>query len=245
MRYPLRTVLQWLGPVLGVGRDDIAVFGSWSTFRWIVDDSPTGVLVNAGFAPYRGGDRDLRQLSARQFDTYTPWTRARADRFTHAFGLAHLRRARPRVLYLAFNDADEAAHAGQYEETLDALHAADAHLAELWTTIAADPDLRQHTTLVLTVDHGRGRTSRDWRDHGPGVDGADETWLGCFGPHVTARGVLTDHEPLEERQVAATLAAVVGQDFLAAFPGAAPPIPQCLGRPSDLDARRGPAPRDR
>lgn len=230
-RYPFLNVLEWLRPAMGLGRGEVAVFGSWSTLHWLPEQQPGTVTVNAGFDHYVTADRRLRELSLQQFDIATPWTRSRQDTFTFRFGMAHLAQTRPRVLFLAFNDTDESAHAGRYTDTLDALHDADARLAELWAWLQADDGYRGRTSLLVTVDHGRGRTASDWRDHGAGIPGANETWVGCFGPRVTARGELRDHLPIEQRQIAATLAAVVGQDFRAAAGSAAPAIGACLGRP--------------
>ena len=100
----------------------------------------------------------------------------------------------------------------------------------LWTTLQADPVYRDRTTLIVTVDHGRGRTPADWISHGADIAGAEEIWLGCFGGAVRARGELRDHPVLQQRQVAATVAAAVGQDFRVAVPEAAPAIGACLGR---------------
>ncbi len=41
--------------------------------------------------------------------------------------------------------------------------------SELWQWMQQDPQYQDKTTLVLTVDHGRGRTPRDWIDHGKNV----------------------------------------------------------------------------
>ena len=80
----------------------------------------------------------------------------------------------------------------------------------------------------MTVDHGRGRTTKDWTSHGADIAGAEELWLGCFGPNVRARGELRDHPAIEQRQVAATVAAAVGKDFRSAVAEAAPPIAACV-----------------
>lgn len=226
-RYDFLTVLEWLRPTLGVSRDGVAVFGSWETFNWIAERTEGTIAVNAGFEAYRSEDPTIAQLSALQFDTPTPWSGARHDVYTHRLAMAHLVRHRPRVLYVAFDETDDWAHDGRYDLTLDALHRTDARIGELWAWLQADPTYRGRTTLIVTVDHGRGRTPKDWTSHGADVAGAEEMWVGCFGAGVRERGELRNHPPIEQRQMAATVAAAVGHDFRVAVPAAAPAISAC------------------
>lgn len=229
-RYNFLTVLEWLRPVLGVSKEQVATFASWETFNYIAERQEGTIAINAGFEAYDHDDPRVRQMSALQFDTPTPWSGARHDVYTHRFAMAHLAAYRPRVLYVAFDETDDWAHDKRYDLTLDALHRTDARIGELWSTLQSDPQYRDRTTLIVTVDHGRGRTPADWTGHGANVVGAEEIWLGCFGAAVRARGELRDHPVMQQRQVAATLAAAVGRDFRTAVPDAAPPLAQCLGQ---------------
>jgi hypothetical protein len=79
-----------------------------------------------------------------------------------------------------------------------------------------------HTTLIVAVDHGRGRTRKDWTDHGAKVKGADEIWLAILGSHTPPLGSRTGHDAVTLSQVAATVAAAVGEDYPAAEARAAP-----------------------
>lgn len=228
-RYPFLTVLEWLRRDLAVDRSKIALFGSWETFKYIGERDEGSITLNAGYQPFESADPEMRTLSALQTLTPNGFHGARHDVYTFRFGFSHLQTARPRVLYLAFDETDDWAHGKRYDLVLDALHRTDAQLEQLWTWLQGDPGYRGRTALILTVDHGRGRTAADWFDHGATTDGAEETWIGCFGPTVTARGELTPETPFQQRQVAATIAALLGRDFTAAVPGAAPPIDACVG----------------
>lgn len=230
-RYGFHTVLDWLRKDLALTPPQIALFASWETFRFIGEREEGTIAINAGYAPFESADPEMRTLSGLQTLTPNGFHGARHDVYTFRFGLSHLQTARPRVLYLAFDETDDWAHNKRYDLVLDTLHRTDAQLQQLWAWLQSDPEYRGRTTLVLTVDHGRGRTPADWSDHGEKVDGAHETWIGCFGAAVTARGELTPVEPLQTRQVAATVASLLGRDFRTATPGAAPPIAPCLGRP--------------
>ena len=228
-RYDFLTVLEWLRPTLGVSKDEVAVFGSWETFAWIAERQKGTIAINAGFKTYAHDDPAIRRLSALQFETATPWSGARHDVYTFRFAMAHLDQHRPKAMYVAFDETDDWAHDGRYDLTLEALHRTDARIGELWARLQADPEYHDRTTLIVTVDHGRGRTPKDWRSHGADVPGAEEIWLGCFGPRVKARGELGDTPTLQQRQVAATVAAAVGTEFRRAVPEAAPPIGLCVG----------------
>jgi Type I phosphodiesterase / nucleotide pyrophosphatase len=228
-RYPFLTVLEWLRADLKLPREGIATFGSWETFNYIAEREEGAITINAGYEDFVHPDPEMKTLSALQHLTPNGFHGARHDIYTFRFGLAHLQTARPRVLYLAFDETDDWAHLKRYDLVLDTLHRTDRQLEQLWTWLQSDPEYRGTTTLILTVDHGRGRTPADWTDHGAKVAGAEETWIGCFGPAVTARGESREAGPLYQRQVAGTVAALVGRNFQAAVPGAAAPIAACTG----------------
>ncbi len=228
-RYPFLTVLEWLRADLKLPRTGIAAFGSWETFNYIAEREEGAITINAGYEDFVHPDAEMKTLSALQHLTPNGFHGARHDIYTFRFGLAHLQTARPRVLYLAFDETDDWAHLKRYDLVLDTLHRTDRQLEQLWTWLQSDPEYRGTTTLILTVDHGRGRTPADWTDHGARVDGAEETWLGCFGPRVAARGESREATVLEQRQVAGTIAALLGRNFQLAVPGAAAPIAACTG----------------
>lgn len=228
-RYNFLTVLEWLRKDLALPKSGVAVFGSWETFNWIAEREEGAITINAGYENAESDDQELKTLSTLQHLTPNGFHGARHDIYTFRFALAHLKTARPRVLYLAFDETDDWAHLKRYDLVLDTLHRTDAQLEQLWNWLQADPQYRGTTTLILTVDHGRGRTPADWMDHGKDVAGAHETWLGCFGPTVTARGEQTTGDTLYQKQVAGTIAALLGRNFAAAVPAAAAPIPACIG----------------
>ena len=230
-RYPFLTVLEWLRTDLQLPASGVAAFGSWETFNFIAEREEGAITINAGYEDFADPDPEMRTLSALQHLTPNGFHGARHDIYTYRFARAHLQTAKPRVLYMAFDETDDWAHLKRYDLVLDALHRSDAQLEQLWTWLQADPQYRGKTTLILTVDHGRGRTPADWTDHGKDVVGAHETWLGCFGPTVTARGEQKAGDTLYQKQVAGTIAALLGRNFAAAVPGAAAPIRACLGAP--------------
>jgi len=89
--------------------------------------------------------------------------------------------------------------------------------------VQSDPRTRDKTTMIVSTDHGRG-WGREWTDHGKDVAGAEFIWTAVIGPDTPARGVRAN-TPVQQAQVAATIAALLGRDWQKAEPKAAPPLP--------------------
>jgi bisphosphoglycerate-independent phosphoglycerate mutase (AlkP superfamily) len=138
--------------------------------------------------------------------------------------MRHLATARPRVLYLAFDETDDWAHDGRYDRVLDAYARTDGFLKELWTWLQNDEGYRGRTHLLITTDHGRGHTDKDWRDHGAKTDGSQEVWMAFASPKMPARGEWRGESALTTSQIAATLSQWLGVDWNVLHPKAGRPI---------------------
>ena len=138
--------------------------------------------------------------------------------------LNHLQASHPRVLYLMLGEGDEWAHEGRYDLYLDATRRADSFIERIWDAARLANGGASKTTLIITTDHGRGATTKDWTDHGKSVPAAERTWIAVIGSDVPAlrlrRGIT-----VTTSQIAATIAAAVGEDFRSAVPTAAPALP--------------------
>jgi len=209
---PFPTVLEFVRRKLDLPREKVAVFGSWDRFAVMAERTPGALFVNAGFMPYASADPRIQALSDTQEDA-SAWDEERFDAFTRPFALAHLQSARPRLLYVGLGDTDEWSHARDYSRTLAALHQTDDFLRELWAWLQSQPQYRDRTTLIVTTDHGRGRTPKDWSDHGPGLEGAQDIWIAIAGPGHARRGEWSGGPLLRQGQVAATIAAEFGLDY--------------------------------
>ena len=148
----------------------------------------------------------------------------RYDSFTFRVAMAHLASSRPRVLYLALGETDDWAHDGRYDRVLEAYARTDGYLAQLWNWLQSQPEYKGRTHLLITTDHGRGRTAKDWRDHGAKVEGAQDVWIAFASPAMAQRGEWKDHPALSTSQIAATLANWVGLDWNHIRPNAGKPI---------------------
>jgi hypothetical protein len=223
-RNPFPTVLEVIRRERGLDRREVATFASWETFRWIVEHEEGATTVNAGLQAYDHPDRDVQVLSDWQFRARTPWDGARHDAYTLRFARAHLATYHPRLLWIALDETDDWAHDGRYDRVLDSLWRFDAALADLWGWLQADDQYRGKTTILITTDHGRGHGPTAWRDHGKDVEGAQDVWLAIAGPDVTRRGEWRDSPAVYQNQIAATIASLLGVDYLRAVPGAGRPL---------------------
>jgi hypothetical protein len=222
---PNVTVLEWLNRKAAY-RGKVVAVGSWDVFPFILNVERSGLLVNAGWVPFAGSALSDGQtmLNALMSRSVRDWDDCRNDVYTVQVALEHLRRDTPRVFYVGLGDTDEYAHGGRYDQYLQAAHAADATLKSLWDELQARPQYRGATTLMVTADHGRGEPPRGWRDHGEKVEGSDAIWLAVLGPDTPALGERSDPSMITQGQVASTLATLLGEDYNAAMPQAAPPV---------------------
>jgi len=223
-RYPYLTVLEFLRQSFGVPREKVGVFGSWETFNWIAEHQEGALTINAGYEAFETADPVAKTLSDAQFTAKTPWDSARHDAFTFGLAFHYLKTSRPIALYIAFDETDDWAHEKRYDRVLDSLARTDAQLKALWTWLQSDPEYKDNTVLMVTVDHGRGHSTEDWSSHGDSVVRAEETWLAAVGPDWPKRGEWRLSPPSYTNQIAATLAKAVGKDFRTAVPGAGAPI---------------------
>lgn len=226
---PNVTVLEWLHGRPGFnGR--VAAYASWDAFHAILNSERAKFPVVACWEPIPGPDlsRTQRTLNALRASTYRLWANCAFDSLTFESALEHLRVRQPRAMFISFGDTDEHAHAGKYGDYLTAARQFDIALGRLWAAIQEIPGYRDNTTLVLSTDHGRGGGPEDWRHHSTKIPGSDTIWAGVLGPKPFPE--ITG--PFTQSQIAATVAAAVGEDFRAAVPTAAPSLIPIVRRPA-------------
>jgi len=99
----------------------------------------------------------------------------------------------------------------------------------LWDLVQSMPEYRGKTTLIVLPDHGRG-VGAQWTDHGEKIPESKQTWMAFLGPDTPALGERKQAAPVSESRVAATLAALLGQDYHAAVPKSGEAIGDVLGK---------------
>ena len=220
---PNVTVLEWLNRRSGfAGR--VAAFASWELLPWILNESRSGIPCNGEGAPVAQPTDDRERL-LNEFAADLPpyWGATRFDAPTAFGALEYLRTRRPRVLYVMLGETDEWAHQRRYDLYLDAAYRNDRFVRRLWDTAQSMPEYANRTALVLTTDHGRGDTPADWPDHGRKTEASDRIWIAVMGPGVPPLGIRSG-VTATQAQVAATIAALLGEDYPRAQPKSAAPL---------------------
>lgn len=218
---PHVTVLEFLNnqPAL---KGKVAAFGAWNAFDRILNEARSGISVINGFDDC-GGARPTEKeklINDMRRNSYKPWHEDEClDVFTHYAAMEQLKTRRPKVLYISYGETDEWAHAGQYKDYLDAARQVDAWIKDIWTWLQTDPQYKGKTTLIITTDHGRGDINKDeWTDHGSDVQGASQIWLTAIGPSIKKTGEAKNEQQLFQKQVAQTIAKVLGYTYKAEHP---------------------------
>jgi len=224
---PNITVFEWLARQPSLGGPVVAL-GTWDMFRDIFARARTGLWVRSGWeAPFPSATTERQRLLDELFrSTVRYWDDNAFDALVHSAAIETIRQRRPRVMFVGYGETDEWAHERRYDLYLRSAHQVDADIGDLWNIMQAMPEYRGKTTFIITCDHGRGR-GNDWTDHGREVGGAEEWWVGVIGPDTPALGEITDGV-VTQGQVAATIARLLGYDWLSAASGAAPPLDRAV-----------------
>jgi hypothetical protein len=201
----------------------VAVFSTWDVFPYILNNRRSGIYVNSDVDTLKFPGTGFQLINDMQFLTSKPLG-VRPDLLTYFSAREYLKTYQPRVLYIAFDETDDFAHAGMYDQYLQSAHAEDAMIADLWNTVQSLPAYKGKTTLILTCDHGRGdKLKSNWRHHGSKIEDAGQIWMAAIGPDTAPLGEIKKTEELYQRQLATTIAALLSLDFRPKHP-VMPPI---------------------
>ncbi len=227
---PNVTVFEWLNAKPDL-HGQVAVYGTWNTFKDIFNQGRSHLPMLVGWdPPYSGAALTPRQrllnelyASTIRFDQEVSY-----DEFMQVPLLEQVASTHPRVVFVGYGETDDWAHAGRYDLVLRSAHAFDEYVKQLWNTVQSVPSYKGRTTFIITCDHGRGSGLVDWKEHGVDQKGSDNIWLAVIGPDTPPGGERRNIAPVIQAQIAATIATLVGKDYLHDVPSAAPPIAEVL-----------------
>jgi hypothetical protein len=169
----------------------VVAFGSWNVFPFILNQKRSNIPVDCGF-----------------HNRHT-----RYDSLTFSCAKEYIVKNHPAVVFIGFGETDEDAHARKYDLYLQSAAAVDHMIAELWNFVQSDPEYKDHTTFIITTDHGRGRDAASWHTHGLFTKGSGQTWLACIGAGIRPMGEMKDDMQIYGRQLAATISQLLGEHF--------------------------------
>jgi hypothetical protein len=226
---PRETVLEFIRRKYNLQPAEVAAFGSWEVFNAITMQKEGSIFCNAGYEAIDSTSSikvtdGMKHWSDLQFEMMTGWDSVRHDAVTLHLALEHLAAHQPKVMYVALGETDDWAHARRYDRTVEYIAYFDEALRRLWTAIQSNAKYRGKSALVVTVDHGRGRTARDWTAHGKEAAGSNETWLGVFGPNVKRAGEMKGGPEYSASNVAGTILALLGIEAKEYDKSIAPPV---------------------
>jgi hypothetical protein len=222
---PNVTVFEWLNKMPRY-RGKVAAFAAWDVFPFIFNRERAGFLVNAGYELLTDSKMtpQIELLNRLKQETPRKWGGEPYDSFTFYTALEYLKVNKPRVFFLSLGETDEWAHEGRYDEYLVSAQRFDSYLKMLWEAVQSMPQYRNKTTLIIATDHGRGDAPEGWKHHAAAIPGSENVWIAVIGPDTPALGERSRCAPVTQNQIAATLAAFLGEDYVAAEPKAGKPI---------------------
>jgi hypothetical protein len=228
---PNTTMLEWLHSKKA-WRGKVAAFGAWELFPWIINGPRAGFPVNAGYEPMQMSPMTPAMELLNRLKAESPRDQAGEpmDALTFHTALEYWKTRKPSVLFLSLGETDEWAHAGKYDEYIRAANRVDMYLKKIWEQAQSMPEYRGVTSLVVTVDHGRGRAPIDWKSHGQKLDETKFIWMAFLGPDTKPLGERKNASTVTQNQIAATVAALLGEDYASAVPKAGKPIGDVVGK---------------
>ena len=198
----------------------VAAFSSWDCFDAILNEPRAKFFVSSGVdtLPFKSASFDL--LNEMQEESPLPMgSDVRPDHLTYFIAKEYLKEFKPKVLYIAFDETDDYAHAGRYDQYLNMAHMEDMWIGDLWNTFQQMPQYKNKTTLLILCDHGRGdKVKKEWTSHGSKIEGSDQIWLAALGAGIEPKGEIKNDEQLYQAQMAQTIAKLLGYTFIAKQP---------------------------
>lgn len=197
-------------------KDSVAVFSTWNAMPYIVRASHNGISTNCEKSFAEGDHLTDREIQLNELQRYIKNPHgSRYDAFTFLYATEYLKRRKPRVLFISLDETDEHAHGGRYDQYLRSAHKTDDMIAQLWNWVQSDSRYRDKTTLIITTDHGRGKRSKHaWKNHGRLSAGSSQMWFAVIGPDTPARGEIKTSAQYFQKQIAKTLAAFLGLEYV-------------------------------
>jgi hypothetical protein len=206
-----KNVLEFINQQKGY-EHKVAVFSTWDAFPYILNKWRSKIYINADSDSIMNGNEskllnDIQRLSSKPIDV-------RLDVLTYVAAREYVKTKKPKVLCIGFDETDDYAHKGDYEQYLKSAHAEDGMIADLWSCLQSMEEYKNKTTLLITCDHGRGDTIKEnWTDHGEDIAESGEIWIAAMGPTIENMGEMKNTGQIYQKQLAVSIGKLVGFNF--------------------------------
>ena len=209
---PNKNVLEYLNE-LPQYAGHVVAFTSWDVFPYILNKQRSKLKINSGYENMEE-DNGLQSLVNKvENDAVYNKTETRQDELTFITAKEYISKFEPSIVYLSLGETDEAAHNGRYDLYLQKAAHVDPMLQELWYWVQSNPRYKDNTTFIITTDHGRGKGPDKWSNHGTFISGSSQAWLALIGPNIKPLGEIKNEGQIYQKQIAQTIATLVGQHF--------------------------------
>lgn len=160
-------------------KKDVAVFSSWPEIAYAAEAKIGTTYSNAGNIPVidpktKQPDAAMAMLNHEQQMDHPNYKPNRYDKYTFSQALHYLEKYKPRFLWIALVNADDAAHAGNLSQYHQLLGYYDDALDGLFNTLKT-MHVEKNTMVIVTTDHGRGN-NENWTSHGVSYPESRQTW---------------------------------------------------------------------
>ena len=195
-------------------KGEVIMYGSWKSTRFAIHNEQAGIPASVSYEPNIAKKQtpQLKLVDRMLEGMPRYWQSEHFDAFTFAYALEALKNDHPKVMWISFGDCDEWAHARKYDLYLDAAKGTDAFIRDIYEACESDKFYKGKTTYLITCDHGRG-FGNEWGSHGSSTKGSEATWIMLLGKGIDARGETKECGPYYTKQIAATIASILGIDF--------------------------------
>ena len=192
----------------------VVMYGSWKSTRFAIHNEKAGIPASVSYEPNIAKKQTPRLKMVDKMMAGMPhyWRSEHFDAFTYAYALETLLNDHPKVMWISFGDCDEWAHSRKYDFYLDGANGTDAFIRDIYEQMEADRFYRGKTVYLITCDHGRG-FGNEWSDHGRNTKGSEATWFMLLGKGIEPQGETAECGPYYTKQIAATIASLLGIDF--------------------------------
>jgi hypothetical protein len=194
-------------------KGSVVAFTSWNVFPFILNEDRSAIKINSGYENMEEDGAEQSLINKVKNNAVYEKTETRHDELTFITAKQYVQKFKPQIVYLAFGETDVMGHLRRYDLYLEAASRIDKMIAELWHWVQSTPGYKDNTSFIITTDHGRGKTSARWPSHGLFINGSSQTWLAVIGPNIKPLGEMKSDEQIYQKQIAQTIASLVGENF--------------------------------